>query len=242
MQTTEFWDNIFSRKQEDSYSRIEMPDLNDPVLQKALEHFGNVENKTIIDLGCGRGATSLFFAHYGANVISIDLSEMAIENLSEYCKKNSINNINPIKLSAQEISTLQKADYVFGSMILHHIEPFGDFSKILRDAVKPGGKGFFWENNAQSKAMIWFRQNIVGKLWISKYGDPDEFPLTPNEVDELRKYFNVKIEYPELLYFRMISFYLLRGHLMKPFQMLDSYFFKFSKFRKYSYRQYLFLY
>jgi 2-polyprenyl-3-methyl-5-hydroxy-6-metoxy-1,4-benzoquinol methylase len=241
MQAKEFWDNLFSKGQEGSYSRVEMPDLNDPILQKALKHFGNIQGKTVIDLGCGRGATSLFFEHYGANVISIDLSEMAINNLSEYCKNNSISNINPIRLPAQEISTLGKVDYVFGSMILHHIEPFEEFARILRDTIKPGGKGFFWENNARSKTIIWFRENIVGKLWVPKYGDPDEFPLTPNEVDELRKYFNIKIEFPELLYFRMISYYLLRGHFTKPFQMLDSYFYKFPKFRKYSYRQYLYL-
>ena len=241
MQATKYWDDIFAKGQKSSYSCVEMPDLKDPVLQKALEHFGSVQNMTIIDLGCGRGATSLFFAHYGANVISIDLSERAIENLSEYCKKNSISNIRPIKLSAKEISTLPKVDYVFGSMILHHIEPFDEFSKILRDAIKPEGKGFFWENNAQSKTMIWFRQNIVGKLWITKYGDHEEFPFTPSEMDELRKYFNVKIEYPILLYFKMIPLYLLRGHFIKPFQMLDSYFFRFPKLRKYSYRQYVFL-
>ena len=241
MQAKEFWDNLFSKGQEGSYSRVEMPDLNDPILQKALKHFGNIQGKTVIDLGCGRGATSLFFEHYGANVISIDLSEIAINNLSEYCKNNSISNINPIRLPAQEISTLGKVDYVFGSMILHHIEPFEEFARILRDTIKPGGKGFFWENNARSKTIIWFRENIVGKLWVPKYGDPDEFPLTPNEVDELRKYFNIKIEFPELLYFRMISYYLLRGHFTKPFQMLDSYFYKFPKFRKYSYRQYLYL-
>lgn len=241
MKATEFWDNFFSKGPQGSFSRVEMPDLNDPVLQKALEHFGNVENKTIIDLGCGRGATSLFFARSGANVISIDSSEMAIQNLCEYCKKNSIRNINPIKLSAQEIRTVQKADYVFGSMVLHHIEPFAEFSQLLRGVIKPEGKGFFFENNAQSKTMMWFRQNVVGKLWIPKNGDPDEFPLTPSELDELRKYFDVKIEYPELLYFRMISSYLFRGRLMKPFQMLDSYCFKFPKLRKYSYRQYVFL-
>jgi 2-polyprenyl-3-methyl-5-hydroxy-6-metoxy-1,4-benzoquinol methylase len=241
MQSTEYWDNLFSRGKKCSYSRVEMPELNDPVLQRALEHFGTVENKVIIDLGCGRGATSLFFARCGANVISVDRSEIAIENLLEYCKKNSIYNIKPINISAHEISTLPKADYIFGSMILHHIEPFEEFLKTLRTAIKPGGKGFFWENNAQSKIMLWFRQNIVGKLWISKHGDKDEFPLTPEEVNELNKYFHVRIEYPTLLYFKLIALYLFRGHLVKPFQMLDSYFFKFPKFRKYSYRQYLFL-
>lgn len=58
----------------------------------------------MVDLGCGRAATSLFFAYYGANVISIDFSEMAILNLSIYCQDNGIRNITPLKMSAQEIS------------------------------------------------------------------------------------------------------------------------------------------
>ena len=239
MQASEFWDNLFSKGQEGSYSRVEMPDLNNPILQRALGHFGSIENKTVIDLGCGRGATSLFFAYCGANVISVDLSEEAIANLSKYCQDNDIRNVTPMKMPAQEISKLGKADFIFGSMILHHIEPFDEFARSLRNVIKPGGKGFFWENNARSKTMIWFRQNIVGKLWVPKYGDPDEFPLTSSEVDELKKYFQVEIEYPELLFFRMISSYLLRGHFRSPFQMLDNYCYKYPAFRKYSYRQYL---
>ena len=239
MQATEFWDNLFSKDQEGSYSRVEMPDLHDPVLQRALRHFGILENKTVIDLGCGRGATSLFFAHCGAQVISIDLSEVAVNNLSRYCRDNDIDTITPIQMSAQDIAQLETADFIFGSMILHHIEPFEEFAHSLRKSIKPGGKGFFWENNAQSKMVIWFRNNIVGKLWVPKYGDPDEFPLTPSEVDEIRKHFHVEVEYPELLYFRLISLYLLRGHCMKPFQMLDNYFYRYPAFRKYSYRQYV---
>jgi len=239
MQATEFWDDFFSKGQEGGRVEIEMPDINDPTLKRALEHFGNVENKTVIDLGCGRGGTSLFFAYYGANVISVDLSDVAIKNLSKYCQDNGIENITPITLSAQEIKKLEKADFIYGSMILHHIEPFEEFASNLRNALKSGGKGFFCENNARSKIMIWFRQNIVGKLWVPKYGDPDEFPLTPSEIDELRKYFHVEVEFPELLYFRMVSKYLFRGHFRKPFQILDDYFFKYPALRKHSYRQYL---
>lgn len=241
MQATEFWDNIFSKGQEGSYSQIEMPDLNDPLLQRALGHFGCVKNKTVIDLGCGRGATSLYFAHCGANVISIDLSEIAIRNLSEYCHDNKIENITPIRMAAQELLKIGAADFIFGSNILHHIEPFDEFVRSLRGVVKPGGKGFFWENNATSKTLIWFRKNIVGKLWVPKYGDPEEFPLMPGEVNELRKHFNVDIEYPELVLFRMISTYLLRGYFKKPFLMLDRFFYRYPAMRKYSYRQFLFL-
>ena len=92
MEAKQFWDDIFSERQKGNYSRVDMPDLNDPIMNRAMEHFGDVRNKTIIDLGCGRGATSLFFAHCGANVISIDLSEVAISNLSHYCQDNGIEN------------------------------------------------------------------------------------------------------------------------------------------------------
>lgn len=241
MQPKEFWDDIFSKGQANKYSRVEMPDVDDPVLKRALEYFGEVKDKTVIDLGCGRGATSLFFAHCGANVISVDLSEVAINNLSNYCRDNGIQNITCIRSAAQEISRLEKADCVFGSMILHHIEPFEEFAQILRDTLRRGGKGFFWENSARSKMMIWFRQNVVGKFWVPKYGDPDEFPLMPSEIDELRRFFNVEVEIPELLYFRMISSYLLRGHLRRPFKALDDHCFKYAFFRKRSYRQYLLL-
>ncbi|MEO8078575.1 MAG: class I SAM-dependent methyltransferase [Acidobacteriota bacterium] len=239
MQATEFWDKRFSKGQQGSYSRVEMPDRADPVLRRALEHFGSVENMTLIDLGCGRGATSLFFASLGANVISIDSSSVAIRNLTQYCEENQIDNVRPITMSAQALAEVGPADLIFGSMILHHIEPFDEFARLMRQVIRPGGKGFFSENNARSKTMIWFRQHVVGKLWVPKWGDADEFPLMPSEVQELRKYFHVETEYPELVFFRMISQYLLRGHLRRPFKMLDGYFYRYPSFRQYSYTQHL---
>lgn len=241
MRSTEFWDTRYSEAQTHSYGEAALPSSKDPVLRKALEWFGDVENRTLVDLGCGRGAASLFFAHHGANVISIDASEMAISQLAEYCSRRSITNVHPIKPSVLEISTLQEVDYVFGSLILHHIEPFEEFPRLLRDAIKPEGRALFWENNASSKTMMWFRRNIVGRLWIRRQGDPEESPLTPSEVDALREYFDVAVEYPDLLYFRMISTYLLRGRLMKPCQILDRCLFRLPEFRRLSYRQLLLL-
>ena len=230
MQAKEFWDNIFSEGQDNPYSRVEMPALDKPILQRALRHFGSVENKTLIDIGCGRGATSLFFTYCGANVISVDSSKAAISNLTKYCQDNDIRNVTPVNIGAQEISKLGKADFVFGEMILHHIEPFGEFVRSLRDAIKPGGKGFFRENNARSKVLMWFRQNIVGRLWVPKHRDPDEFPLTQSEIEEIQKYFHVEIEYPDLRFFRLISGYLLRGHFRSPLVWLDNYFYKYPAF------------
>jgi SAM-dependent methyltransferase len=237
----EFWDHVFEPGDRDAGSRIEMPDPRDPVLLRACEHFGELRGRTLIDVGCGRGATSLFFASRGAQVISVDRSPVAIKNLTDYCTRRKIANIRPVQISALELPRVGNADFVFGSMILHHLEPFDRFVEALRAVLRADGKAFFWENSARSALLIWFRQNVVGRLWVPKYGDPDEFPLTPSEVDLLRRHFAVHVEIPELVLFRLISLYLLRNRLRAPFAWADRIGYRFGWLRKYSYTQYIIL-
>ena len=239
MDATQFWDNIFAQGERSAYSRVEMPDRANPILRRALRHFGDVRGRKLLDVGCGRGASSLYFASFGADVISVDLSGVAVGNLEDYCRRHNVGNVRPVQLSALEVRSLGPVDFVFGSMILHHIEPFARFAAELRAVLPQGGKAFFWENNARAQLMIWFRQHIVGKLWVPKHGDADEFPLTLEEVDQLRDVFTVEVEYPELVLFRMISRYLFRGHWMLPFEVADRYAYRFPRLRKYSYQQYL---
>ena len=237
----QFWDNLFATGNDLKYRQVEFPDLNHPVLNAALLHFGSVKGRRVLDLGCGNGAASLFFAQQGAEVLSVDYSEVAIRNLSGFCASHNIETITPVQLSAQGIAELGPVDFIYGSMILHHIEPFHEFAGILRRSLKANGKAFFHENNATSKLLIWFRQNVVGKLWVPKHGDPDEFPLMPSEVDSLREHFQVRVEIPELYFFRLISGYLLRDHLMKPFEAMDRLCYGIRPLRSRSYYQYLFL-
>lgn len=234
-QTEDFWNNVYS-----SYS-TRIPDETDPMLLTAIEYFGDIRNARLLDVGCGNGRSSLFFAKRGANVIAIDISEVAIQNLSQFCQQHEIHNITPIHYSALNIAELGPFDFVFGNMILHHLEPFEMFARSLRAGLTPNGKAYFRENNAFSSLLIWFRENLVGKLGIPKGGDDEEFPLTPQEVEILKKYFVVDVEYPELLFFRLASEYLLRGRLHSLMNRLDAYYFQFSNLRRYSYRQNLFL-
>jgi SAM-dependent methyltransferase len=217
------------------------PSIQDPLYAAALIHFGSLNGVRLLDLGCGDGRTSLFFASQGAHVVAVDMSQVAINALADFCQEHNIKNIEPTKCSAFEIEQLGKFDYVYGGMILHHLEPFSDFAKMLNQAIKPGGKAFFYENNAGSDLLIWCRNNLIGKFGIPKYGDDEEFPLSPSEVNLLRKYFKVDVTYPKLVFFQLASQYLLKGKLMRPMIWLDQVLFRLSYIRKYSYRQYLFL-
>lgn len=235
----QFWNEAFQSHGNAATHHVDIPDFNSAVFKRAVEHFGDVRGKALIDIGCGSGASSLFFASLGANVVSIDLSEVAIDNLKRYCTEQRIDNITPVALSAQQVASLGAVDFVFGSMILHHIEPFGAFAQALRHAIKPGGRAFFFENNGRSNAMMWFRHHVIGKFWIPKYGDADESPLAPSEIDELRKHFNVLTEFPEMIYAQMASLYLLRGFMQRQFVSLDQHLGRYPSMRKFSYRQYV---
>lgn len=99
-------------------------------------------------------------------------------------------------MKAEAIGEFGAFDFVYGAMILHHIEPFPEFARPLRSAVAPDGRAFFYENSAMNRVLVWFRTHVGGKLWVPKRGDDEEFPLTPGEVDTLREHFKVRVEYP----------------------------------------------
>lgn len=241
MKTSDYWNSKYRRRLNGGLIPAAQQYRNNPVLIAAREYFGDLNGKRLIDLGCGNGEASLFFAENGATVYSIDFSEVAIKALKDHCDNNRIANIIPMKIPAMGISEIEPVDFVFGSMILHHIEPFDKFVPCLRKSLLVGGRGFFLENNAFSPLLIWFRRNLVGKLWVPKQSDEAEFPLMTEEIDLLRRYFDVEISNPELMFFRLIPTYLLRGRLKKPFELLDKIFYRVPYFRRRSYTQILHL-
>ena len=126
-------------------------------------------------------------------------------------------------------------------MILHHLEPFDEFCETLSSAMKPGGKAFFYENSSASRLLVWMRENIVGRMWVPKYGDTDEFPLKPQEVDMLRRHFRVQKVFPELLFFGLASSYLFKRRGSEFLRKIDEFLYKRDVLVRYSYRQILLL-
>lgn len=235
----EFWEGVFLQGASNPYSTVEMPPADDPILLAAMRAFGKVEGRRLLDIGCGSGRASLFFASHGARVTSVDLSANAIANLTSFCAGNGITNIDARVHSAIDIAALGPFDCVFGSMILHHIEPFDQFARVLRQAMAPNGRAFFWENHLVSPLMGWFRDHFVGRYGIPKFGDAEESPLSDKEVDQLRPHFLVNVEYPEMVFVQLISLYLLRRRLATTAARLDGLLYKVKALRRFSYRQYV---
>lgn len=234
-----FWDDYWDRDASVTEGRIDPS--SEESIATALQYFGDIRGKKIIDLGCGPGLTSLRFAEAGAEVYALDISERAIQHVRRIAAARGLANLHAVHGDVKALAPFGKFDFIYGKFILHHIEPFRDFAWEMACCMAPGGKGFFSENNAASRALVWARNHLVGKLWIPKYGDPDEFPLTPQEVDELRLHFKVTQRYPEMFLFSLVGIYLFRNRLTKPFEALDAWCKRHDVLRRYSYRQDLYL-
>jgi len=232
---THFWDTQFESSEA---AASEMDSGEKDILDRCVEFFGDVSNKNVLDIGCGLGRNSIALAKLGANVTAVDISMIAVEKLNRYAEESGLS-IKGLVSDALRINDLGRFDFVVGSMILHHLEPFDAFCEALHAAMEPGGKAFFYENNAASRLLVWMRENIVGKLWVPKYGDADEFPLKPQEVDMLRRRFRVVQVFPELVFFGLASTYLFKGHGGKFLKAVDDLLYSKNILVRYSYRQIL---
>jgi len=228
MSVTAFWDEVYETKE-----GARSPDSS---CLAALEFFGNVRSKRLLEIGCGIGDNAVFWAKQGADVTAIDTSPVAVKKLRE----SSGGAIKAIELDALHIDKLGQFDFVCGSMILHHLEPFHVFARKLDQTMKPGARAFFFENNAMSQTLVWCREHLVGRFGIPKFGDDEEFPLTPGEVNLLRERFVVEQQYPQMLFFELISWYLLGRRLRAPLKALDRLAYR-TPLRRFSYRQYVML-
>lgn len=98
--------------------------------------------KRLVDLGCGNGRDTLYFASLGLNVIGIDLSPTAIRML------NRQNVYNATFLCGDFIQhpnhTAECYDYAYSRFTIHAINPKQEsmLLQAMYQAIKPGGKFF----------------------------------------------------------------------------------------------------
>ncbi len=197
-----------------------------------------------MEIGCGDGYICLYLAKNGAKVTAIDFSKHSVENTLNLTKKHQLD-IEAYQLNALNIDNLNiEFDIVIGKFVLHHIEPFKEFSLSLSASLKKGGKGIFIENNSRNPILIMARNNLAGKFGIPKYGDNEEYPFEPREIELLKNHVgNVKLYYRNIVFFKKINTYILKNNqkfklFMKMFRRLDDFIKNYLPILdKYSYTQ-----
>tara|TARA_B100000989_G_scaffold298767_1_gene289717 strand:+ start:6399 stop:7208 length:810 start_codon:yes stop_codon:yes gene_type:complete len=151
---------------------------------KWLLNKQNLKNKKILDIGCGLGEASIYFAMQGADVSAIDISDKVIEKGSKEAKKYKVQ-INFIKNNGENLDMFKDEyfDYIYASNLLHHLNIQTTIKQIYLK-LKKNGIFLSWDPIAYNPLI-----NIYRKL-ASKVRTDDEQPLKKKDILLICENFN----------------------------------------------------
>jgi ubiquinone/menaquinone biosynthesis C-methylase UbiE len=147
-----------------------------------LSQIGKLEGKRILELGCGAGEGSVYFAIHGAEAVATDISGGMIQVVKEVAKHHGTQ-VEALKMTAEKIDFPdQSFDVVYGNGVLHHV----DFRKAVAEAarvLKPGGKAIFIEPLSYNPVI-----NVYRRI-AQTVRTPDERPFRFPDLREMYPYF-----------------------------------------------------
>lgn len=116
----------------------------------------------VLEVGCGTGLFTAFFAGRGSRIVALDLS-------GELLQKARARGLPPLQVqlmetALEEFPAGEPFDAVIGSSVLHHLDIIPSLKKIF-DLLRPGGMMAFAEPNMlnpqifiERKFRRWFRR------------------------------------------------------------------------------------
>jgi len=135
--------------------------------QYVMTQLGNLRGKKVLELGCGAGEGSVYFATKGAEAVATDISTGMVEVVHRVAQKYGVQ-VQAHRMTAEKIDYPdQSFDVVYGNGVLHHV----DFHKAVAEAarvLKPGGKAVFIEPLSYNPVINVYRH--IAKTVRTRFG------------------------------------------------------------------------
>lgn len=141
-----------------------------------LHRMGDLRGKAILDVGCGLGESSVYFALQGARVTAADLSPGMVDFAERLARHHQVS----VKGVVCPAETLQVADtsydFVYIANLLHHVVDKRSVFQEVRRVLRPGGWFFSWDPLAYNPII-----NVYRRM-ATRVRSMDEKPLTFGDV------------------------------------------------------------
>jgi ubiquinone/menaquinone biosynthesis C-methylase UbiE len=127
-----------------------------------------------LELGCGTGVFLTQVARSGATLVGIDLSLDLLARAKEQVQ--GLSNVRLVRGNAEATPFKDKTfDTVYGSSVLHHLQPERALGEAFR-VVRPGGVVVFTEPNALNpQVFLMFRLRVGAQYYAVS---PDEMAFS----------------------------------------------------------------
>lgn len=149
-----------------------------------LRHMGDIQGKLLLDLGCGAGENSVYFAKKGARCVATDYSPGMVDVALKLAAANGVT-IEGCTANAMALNFPDNTfDLVYASNLLHHIPDPKIALKEMHRVLKPGGKACFWDPLKHNPVI-----NVYRRMATAVRTD-DEMPLDINIVNYIKTLFS----------------------------------------------------
>jgi SAM-dependent methyltransferase len=167
--------------------RIDVRKMNEactaPEIRFIRSVLGNLKGKSLLDLGCGLGEASVYFALEGANVTASDLSQLMLDFTKRLAEKNRVQ-VRTHKAAAEQLAFGRdvKFDIIYAGNLFHHVEIEPALRNMVRH-LQPDGLLVSWDPVAYNPAINAYRVSA------QQVRTPDEHPLRLRDIRLFRSYF-----------------------------------------------------
>lgn len=154
-----------------------------PEMRYITQRLGNIKGKRLLDVGCGLGEASVYFAMLGADVTSSDLSQGMLDATSRLAQANGVS-VTQHVASAEDMQLPvdAKFDIIYAGNLLHHVDIEQTITRI-KPHLASGGMFVTWDPLAYNPAINVYRS------MATDVRTPDEHPLKWSDIKLFHKYF-----------------------------------------------------
>ena len=161
-----------------------------PEMRYLVSQLGNLKGKKLLDVGCGLGEASVYFALQGADVTSSDLSSGMLNATEKLASRYGVT-IKKHLASAENmnLSKDDKFDVIYAGNLLHHVNIQETLERI-KPHLKDSGSLVTWDPLHYNPIINVYR------YFATEVRTPDEHPLKLKDIKTYKKLFpNVTTNY-----------------------------------------------